>query len=157
MMWSWGNDLRSRIGASAADHPDAALLAAAADLRALLARYAPLEAEAHRTYALVTADPEWPLAFRDDGFDREGHERIYARHGYGAANDAWSNATVEARHAVERLAQTQAQTIGGAAAKAAVLQATVKWDQVITDEHDIVERVIAPIVADLQWLCARKA
>jgi hypothetical protein len=35
--------------------------------------------------------------------------------------------------------------------------ATVKWDQVITDEHDIVERVIAPIVADLQWLCAREA
>jgi hypothetical protein len=33
--------------------------------------------------------------------------------------------------------------------------ATVKWDQVITDEHDIVERVIAPIVADLQWLAAR--
>jgi hypothetical protein len=55
----------------------------------------------------------------------------------------------------KRLAQIQAQTIGGAAAKAAVLQATVKWDQVITDEHDIVERVIAPIVADLQWLAAR--
>jgi hypothetical protein len=68
------------VGASAADHPDAALLAAAADLRALLARYAPLEAEAHRTYALVTADPEWPLAFRNGYFDREGHERIYARH-----------------------------------------------------------------------------
>jgi hypothetical protein len=102
-----------------------------------------------------TADREWPPPRRNGYFDHDGHERIYARHGYGVANNAWSMATEEARQAIARLVEMPAQTIGGAAAKAAVLQATVKWDQIITDEHDIVEQVLAPIVADLQWLAAR--
>jgi len=108
---------------------DARLLAHAARTRTLVDRYAEVAEEAHRTFDLVQADPvlipgTYPLAWARDEIARGStlstrtllrlyqvrQNRIYERHGYRAASDAWNTAGRVTRAALGRLKAMHATT-----------------------------------------------
>ena len=169
-----GAILPARAATLSRGRDDARLLAHAARTRTFVDRYAEVAEEAHRTFDLVQADPvlipgTYPLAWARDEIARGStlstrtllrlyqvrQNRIYERHGYSAASDAWNTAGRVTRAALGRLKAMHATTIEGAAAKARVLYAAADDDDLAAGE-DITE-TLAAIVADLERLAARKA